>query len=114
MIDNDGNKHARQCLRITTSPLRFGRQYCVKDALMATHPGLTVELVPMVTSRRTPIPRKGGDCLLKSLNDAGENALILPYRFPDGLGLVTICEREDPARRVLSPNVSQPGRSARG
>ncbi len=64
MIDNDGNKHVRQCLRIATrqSPLALWQAHYVKDALMATHPGLTVELVPMVTR---------GDVILDTPGESG-------------------------------------------
>lgn len=51
MIDNDGNKHVRQCFENchTPKPLALWQAHYVKDALMANHPGLVVELVPMVT-----------------------------------------------------------------
>ncbi|SIR41322.1 hydroxymethylbilane synthase [Enterobacter kobei] len=85
---------------------------------MACHPGLTVELVPLVTRGDvildTPLAKVGGKGLfVKEL----EMALIehradlavhsmkdVPVEFPKGLGLVTICEREDPRDAFVSNN----------
>lgn len=62
MIDNDGNKHVRQCFENchTPKPLALWQAHYVKDALMANHPGLVVELVPMVT-RGDVIPIPAGE-----------------------------------------------------
>jgi hydroxymethylbilane synthase len=40
MIDNDGNKHVRQCFENchTPKPLALWQAHYVKDALMANHP----------------------------------------------------------------------------
>ncbi len=64
MIDNDGNKHVRQCFKNCHTPksLALWQAHYVKDALMATHPGLTVELVPMVTR---------GDVILDTPGESG-------------------------------------------
>lgn len=105
-------------LRIATrqSPLALWQAHYVKQRLMACHPGLTVELVPLVTRGDvildTPLAKVGGKGLfVKEL----EMALIehradlavhsmkdVPVEFPKGLGLVTICEREDPRDAFVS------------
>ncbi|MDF3006597.1 MAG: hemC, partial [Enterobacter kobei] len=107
-------------LRIATrqSPLALWQAHYVKQRLMACHPGLTVELVPLVTRGDvildTPLAKVGGKGLfVKEL----EMALIehradlavhsmkdVPVEFPKGLGLVTICEREDPRDAFVSNN----------
>ena len=64
--------------------LHSGRHY-VKDKLMASHPGLVVELVPMVTRGDvildTPLAKVGGKGLLsKSWNSRSSKiAPISPY-----------------------------------
>ncbi len=73
-------------LRIATrqSPLALWQAHYVKDALMANHPGLIVELVPMVTRGDvildTPLAKVGGKgCLLKSWKSrCWKNAPISP------------------------------------
>ncbi len=107
-------------LRIATrqSPLALWQAHYVKQRLMACHPGLTVELVPLVTRGDvildTPLAKVGGKGLfVKEL----EMALIehradlavhsmkdVPVEFPKGLDLVTICEREDPRDAFVSNN----------
>ncbi|AZK52664.1 hydroxymethylbilane synthase [Salmonella enterica subsp. enterica serovar Derby] len=105
-------------LRIATrqSPLALWQAHYVKDALMATHPGLTVELVPMVTRGDvildTPLAKVGGKglfvkeleiALLEKRADIAVHSMKdVPVAFPDGLGLVTICEREDPRDAFVS------------
>lgn len=105
-------------LRIATrqSPLALWQAQYVKTRLEACHDGLRVELVPMVTRGDvildTPLAKVGGKGLfVKEL----EHALLdgradiavhsmkdVPVAFPDGLGLVTICEREDPRDAFVS------------
>ena len=77
---------------------------------MASHPGLVVELVPMVTRGEvildTPLAKVGGKglfvkelevALLENRADIAVHSMKdVPVEFPQGLGLVTICEREDP------------------
>ena len=59
-------------LRIATrqSPLALWQAHYVKDKLMASHPGLVVELVPMVTRGDvildTPLAKVGGKGLFVS------------------------------------------------
>lgn len=83
---------------------------------MAAHPGLRVELVPMVTKGDvildTPLAKVGGKGLfvkeleLAMLENRADMAVHsmkdVPVDFPDGLGLVTICEREDPRDAFVS------------
>ena len=82
--------------------LHSGRHY-IKDKLMASHPGLVVELVPMVTRGDDSIPlaKVGGKAIVKELEVALWKIAPMcrsfnedvPVEFPQGLGLVTICER---------------------
>lgn len=105
-------------IRIATrkSPLALWQAHFVKDALQAAHPGLEVELVTMVTKGDvildTPLAKVGGKGLfVKELETAlleGEADLAVhsmkdvPVDFPQGLGLATICEREDPRDAFVS------------
>ena len=105
-------------LRIATrqSPLALWQAHYVKDALMANHPGLIVELVPTLTRGDvildTPLAKVGGKglfvkelevALLEKRADIAVHSMKdVPVEFPDGLGLVTICEREDPRDAFVS------------
>lgn len=105
-------------IRIATrqSPLALWQAHYVQEQLMAAHPGLQVELVPMVTKGDvlldTPLSKVGGKGLfVKELELAMmENRADLavhsmkdvPVAFPEGLGLVTICPREDPHDAFVS------------
>lgn len=105
-------------IRIATrkSPLALWQAHFVKDALQAAHPGLNVELVTFVTKGDiildTPLAKVGGKGLfVKELEVAileGNADLAVhsmkdvPVDFPPGLGLVTICEREDPRDAFVS------------
>ncbi|HEY0210275.1 hydroxymethylbilane synthase [Acerihabitans sp.] len=106
-------------IRIATrqSPLALWQAQYVQRQLMVHHPALRVELVPLITRGDilldTPLAKLGGKGLfIKEL----ERALIedradiavhslkdVPVAFPDGLGLVTICERDDPRDAFVSP-----------
>lgn len=99
-------------IRIGTrrSRLALWQAYYVRDALLATHSDISVELVEMVTegdkTLDVPLSQKGGKGLfLKEL----ENALLenkidiavhsmkdVTVNLPDGLHIPVICEREDP------------------
>ncbi|WP_087020605.1 hydroxymethylbilane synthase [Thaumasiovibrio subtropicus] len=105
-------------LRIATrrSALALWQAEYVKAELEKIHPQLEVVLVPMVTKGDiildTPLAKVGGKGLfVKEL----ENAMLedradiavhsmkdVPVEFPEGLGLVTICEREDPRDAFVS------------
>ena len=98
-------------IRIATrkSPLALWQAHYVRDALQAAHPGLEVELITMVTKGDvildTPLAKVGGKGLFVKelevaiLEDRADLAVHsmkdVPVEFPVGLGLVTICERED-------------------
>ncbi|AMO51163.1 hydroxymethylbilane synthase [Kosakonia oryzendophytica] len=105
-------------LRIATrqSPLALWQAHYVKERLEANHPGLTVELVPMVTRGDvildTPLAKVGGKglfvkelelALLENRADIAVHSMKdVPVDFPEGLGLVTICERDDPRDAFVS------------
>ncbi|QMV15902.1 hydroxymethylbilane synthase [Vibrio spartinae] len=105
-------------IRIATrkSPLALWQAHYVKDALQAAHPGLTVELVTMVTKGDvildTPLAKVGGKglfvkelemAMLEGRADLAVHSMKdVPVEFPPGLGLVTICEREDPRDAFVS------------
>jgi hydroxymethylbilane synthase len=105
-------------IRIATrkSRLALWQANYVKEALQANHPGLKVELVTMSTQGDvildTPLAKVGGKGLfVKELEVAmleGKADLAVhsmkdvPVDFPEGLGLVTICEREDPRDAFIS------------
>jgi len=99
-------------LRIATrkSALALWQAKFVKNALEEAHSGIDVELVPL-TSRGdkildVPLTKVGGKGLFVKeleyalLNDEADIAVHsmkdVPMDFPEGLGLTTICEREDP------------------
>jgi len=105
-------------IRIATrqSPLALWQAQYVQTQLMRCHPGLQVELVPMVTKGDiildTPLAKVGGKGLfvkeleLAMLDGRADIAVHsmkdVPVDFPEGLGLVTICEREDPRDAFVS------------
>lgn len=105
-------------LRIATrqSPLALWQAQYVKQRLEACHSGLRVELVPMVTRGDvildTPLAKVGGKglfvkelevALLENRADIAVHSMKdVPVEFPEGLGLVTICEREDPRDAFVS------------
>ncbi len=105
-------------IRIATrkSPLALWQAYYVKDALQKAHPGLEVELVTMVTKGDvildTPLAKVGGKglfvkelevAMLEGRADLAVHSMKdVPVDFPEGLGLVTICEREDPRDAFVS------------
>ena len=105
-------------IRIATrkSPLALWQAHYVKNALQAAHPGLEVELVTMVTQGDvildTPLAKVGGKglfvkelevAMLEGRADLAVHSMKdVPVDFPKGLGLVTICEREDPRDAFVS------------
>lgn len=105
-------------LRIATrqSPLALWQAYYVKKQLEIFHPHLQVELVPMVTRGDilldTPLAKVGGKglfvkelelALLDGRADIAVHSLKdVPVAFPEGLGLVTVCERDDPRDAFVS------------
>src|SRR5476651_2845699 len=105
-------------IRIATrqSPLALWQAQDVQRLLMHYHPSLRVELVPMVTRGDvlldTPLAKVGGKGLsvkeleLAMLDGRADIAVHsmkdVPVEFPEGLGLVTICERDDPRDAFVS------------
>ncbi|MCU5772200.1 hydroxymethylbilane synthase [Erwiniaceae bacterium BAC15a-03b] len=105
-------------LRIATrqSPLALWQAQYVQQRLMACHPGLAVELVPMVTRGDvildTPLAKVGGKglfvkelelAMLEGRADIAVHSMKdVPVDFPQGLGLVTICERDNPLDAFVS------------
>ncbi|KJR34313.1 hydroxymethylbilane synthase [Vibrio navarrensis] len=105
-------------IRIATrkSPLALWQAHYVKEALQQAHPGLEVELVTMVTKGDvildTPLAKVGGKglfvkelevAMLEGRADLAVHSMKdVPVDFPPGLGLVTICEREDPRDAFVS------------
>lgn len=101
----------KNCLRIATrkSLLALWQAEYVKAELLRHHPHLDIQLVPL-TSRGdkildVPLAKVGGKGLfVKELEQAllADEADIavhsmkdVPMEFPEGLGLATICPRED-------------------
>ncbi|MEY0304152.1 hydroxymethylbilane synthase [Providencia manganoxydans] len=109
---------ATNIVRIATrkSPLAMWQAHFVKEKLEQLHLGLQVELVPMVTKGDiildTPLAKVGGKglfvkelelALLEKRADIAVHSMKdVPVEFPEGLGLVTICEREDPRDAFVS------------
>lgn len=106
-------------VRIATrqSPLALWQAHYVRDRLLAAWPDIKVELVPMVTRGDilldTPLAKVGGKglfvkelelALCENRADIAVHSMKdVPVEFPAGLGLVTICEREDPRDAFVSP-----------
>lgn len=105
-------------IRIATrqSPLALWQAHYVQQQLVAAHPGLQVELVPMVTKGDvlldTPLSKVGGKglfvkelelAMLENRADLAVHSMKdVPVAFPEGLGLVTICQRETPLDAFVS------------
>ena len=98
-------------IRIATreSPLALWQAEYVKARLLAAHPALQVELVPMTTRGdqilNSPLSRIGGKglfikelevAMLEGRADIAVHSMKdVPMEFPEGLGRVAVCERED-------------------
>jgi len=105
-------------VRIATrkSALALWQAEYVKAQLEHFHQDITVELVPMTTKGDiildTPLAKVGGKGLfvkeleVAMLEDRADIAVHsmkdVPVDFPDGLGLVVICPREDPRDAFVS------------
>ena len=108
----------QRTLRIATrnSALALWQAEHIKAALERFHPGLTVELLGIKTQGDkildVPLAKIGGKGLfVKELEEAmldGRADLAVhsmkdvPMEFPENLGLVAICEREDPSDAFVS------------
>lgn len=109
-------------IRIATrkSALALWQAEYVKARLEATHPGLLVTLVPMVSRGDklldSPLSKIGGKglfvkeletALLENEADIAVHSMKdVPMDFPEGLGLFCICEREDPRDAFVSNTFS--------
>ncbi len=105
-------------LRIATrkSPLALWQAEHVREALLALHPGITVELVGMSTKGDrildTPLAKVGGkglfvkeleQGLLEGTADIAVHSMKdVPVEFPPGLSLPVIMTREDPRDAFVS------------
>ena len=105
-------------IRIATreSPLALWQAEYVKARLLAAHPALQVELVPMTTRGdqilTSPLSQIGGKglfikelevAMLEGRADIAVHSMKdVPMEFPEGLGLRVICEREDPSDAFVS------------
>lgn len=108
----------KEIIRIATrqSPLALWQANFVKAELEKHFPELSVELVTMVTKGDiildTPLAKIGGKglfvkelelALLENRADIAVHSMKdVPMTFPEGLGLATICEREDPRDAFVS------------
>lgn len=114
---------AARTLKIATrkSPLALWQANFVKDRLEALYPELQVDLVPMSTQGDkildTPLAKVGGKglfvkeletAMLEGRADIAVHSMKdVPVEFPEGLGLHTICEREDPRDAFVSNRFGQ-------
>ena len=105
-------------IRIATrkSPLALWQAEFVKAELQKFHPGLAVELVGFTTRGDkildTPLAKVGGKglfvkeleiAMLEGQADIAVHSMKdVPMEFPQGLGLATICQREDPTDAFVS------------
>ncbi|VFP83083.1 hydroxymethylbilane synthase [Candidatus Erwinia haradaeae] len=105
-------------LKIATrkSPLALWQANFVQQRLLAHHPNLHVKLIPIIThgdtTLDTSLTKLGGKgVFVKELEHviltggadiAVHSVKDVPMSFPKGLGLVTICKREDPHDAFVS------------
>jgi hydroxymethylbilane synthase len=108
---------AASLIRIATrsSNLALWQAHWVRDRLLATHPGLSVELVEMKTRGdrflAAPLSEIGGKgwfvkeletALLDGSADIAVHSMKdVPVSFPEGLVLAEICERADPTDALV-------------
>jgi hydroxymethylbilane synthase len=109
-----------QTLTIATrqSPLALWQAEFIKAELERYHPELQVELLTMVSRGDklldVPLAKVGGKglfvkelehALLEKRADIAVHSMKdVPMEFPEGLGLATICERENPRDAFVSNN----------
>ena len=110
-------------IRIATrkSALALWQAEYVKSQLLAHHPQLTVELVPMSTQGDkildTPLAKIGGKglfikeleiAMLEGRADIAVHSMKdVPVDFPDAFGLHAICVRENPFDAFVSNNFKE-------
>ncbi|MBE2898803.1 hydroxymethylbilane synthase [Pasteurellaceae bacterium 20609_3] len=108
----------QKTIKIATrqSPLALWQAEHIKVRLEQLHPGLNVELLPMVTKGDvildTPLAKIGGKglfvkelehALLERRADLAVHSMKdVPMAFPEGLGLSVICAREVPNDAFVS------------
>ncbi len=113
---------SKPVIKIATrqSPLALWQANFVKEKIQILAPELVIELLPIVTKAdkflATPLTKIGGKALfVKELEQAllnGEADIAVhsmkdvPNDFPDGLGLVSILERDDPSDAFVANHVS--------
>lgn len=109
---------SNRVIKIATrkSALALWQAEDVKARLEKAHPGLQVELLPMVTKGdqilNSPLSKVGGKGLfIKELeiammegraDIAVHSMKDVPMEFPDGFGIHAICERENPGDAFVS------------
>ncbi|MCP3852351.1 MAG: hydroxymethylbilane synthase [Gammaproteobacteria bacterium] len=114
---------SKKIIKIATrkSPLALWQAYYVRDALLAKHDNLQVELVKMVSKGDkildVPLAKVGGKGLFVKELEAGllagdadiavHSMKDVPVEFPEGLHLAVICEREDPRDAFVSNTYSK-------
>lgn len=100
------------------SVLAMWQSQHIKDKIKNKHKGLEVELVGMKTKGDvildTPLAKIGGkglftkeleESMLRGDSDIAVHSLKdVPVDFPDGLGLVAVCSREDVRDAMISQN----------
>ena len=98
------------------SPLALWQAHFVRDTLLETHPGLSVELLGMTSKGDqvldVPLAKVGGKGLFvkeleTALLDGRAHIAVhsmkdVPMEFPEGLELGVICEREEPTDAFVS------------
>ncbi|MEM1401723.1 MAG: hydroxymethylbilane synthase [Pseudomonadota bacterium] len=98
------------------SPLALWQAHFVRDTLLETHPGLSVELLGMTSKGDqvldVPLAKVGGKGLFvkeleTALLDGRAHIAVhsmkdVPMDFPEGLELGVICEREEPTDAFVS------------
>ncbi|AWK15390.1 hydroxymethylbilane synthase [Candidatus Fukatsuia symbiotica] len=103
---------SKTVIRIATrqSPLAMWQACYVQQGLQSAHPHLQIELISMITRGDivldTPLAKIGGKglfvkelelALLQNKADIAVHSMKdVPISLPEGLGLVTFCERDDP------------------
>lgn len=110
-------------IRIATrkSPLALWQAEAIRDALLALHTDLAVELLPMSTRGDkildAPLAKIGGKGLFvkeleAALLDGRADIAVhstkdVPMHLPEGLHLGIICQREDPHDALVLPSQSE-------
>lgn len=111
-----------ELIRIATrqSPLALWQAHCVRDLLLAQHPDLRIELLPMTTKgdreQATSLAKIGGKGLFlkeletalldKSADLAVHSMKDVTAQMPDGLIISTVLERHNPLDALVSNHYS--------